>query len=106
MEPGGVPLAIRGHPGRHHREHPDPGPLGQQGDEGLMLDLLAATQRQADPIPTAKAATIPMGRLVPSAIPATAPTPTTARPTYRSGRAMYGEAMTTTAVASARRTAR
>ena len=33
------PVTLRGHPGRHHREHPDPGPLGQQGDEGLMLDL-------------------------------------------------------------------
>ena len=60
----------------------------------------------ADPIPTAKAATIPIGRLVPSAIPAAAPIPTTDRPTYRNGRAMYGEATTTTAVASASRTAR
>ena len=34
----------------------------------------------ADPIPTAKAATIPMGRLVPSAIPAAAPIPTTESP--------------------------
>ena len=40
------PVALRGHPGRHHREHPDPGPLGQQGDEGLMLDLGPAAQRQ------------------------------------------------------------
>ena len=39
-------VALGGHPGRHHREHRDPGPLGQQGDEGLVLDLLAATQRQ------------------------------------------------------------
>ena len=60
----------------------------------------------ADPIPTANAATIPMGRAVPSAIPAAAPIPTTSRPVYRNGRAMYGEAMTTTAVASASRTAR
>ena len=34
----------------------------------------------ADPSPTARAATMPMGRPVPSAIPATAPTPTTQRP--------------------------
>ena len=60
----------------------------------------------ADPTPTAKAATIPMGKAVPSAIPATAPTPTTSRPTYRNGRARYGEVMTTTAVARASRTAR
>ena len=46
-----------------------------------------------------------MGKAVSSAIAATAPIPTTTRPTYRSGRAMYGEAMTTTAVASASRTA-
>jgi hypothetical protein len=59
----------------------------------------------ADPIPTANAATVPMGRLVSSAIAATAPMPTTARPTYRNGRAMDGEATTTTAVASASRTA-
>ena len=59
----------------------------------------------ADPIPTAKAATIPMGKAVSSAMAASAPIPTTARPTYRSGRARYGEAMTTTAVASASRTA-
>jgi hypothetical protein len=60
----------------------------------------------ADPTPTANVASIPIGRLVPRAIPATAPSPTTARPRYRNGRAMYGEAMITTAVASARRTAR
>jgi hypothetical protein len=41
----------------------------------------------ADPIPTAKATAIPMGRLVPSAIPAAAPIPTTHRPAYRNGRA-------------------
>jgi hypothetical protein len=34
----------------------------------------------ADPIPTAKATTIPMGRLVPSAMPATAPITTTSWP--------------------------
>ena len=39
-------VALGGRPGRHHREHRDPGPLGQQGDEGLVLDLLAAAQRQ------------------------------------------------------------
>lgn len=60
----------------------------------------------ADPSPTARAATMPMGRPVPSAIPATAPTPTTQRPAYRNGRAMCGEATTTTAAASASRTAR
>ena len=37
----------------------------------------------ADPIPTAKAAIIPMGRVVPNAIPATDPSPTTDRPTFR-----------------------
>jgi hypothetical protein len=53
------------------------------------------------PAPTANAATIPMGRVVPRAIPAAAPMPSTHRPAYRNGRAMYGEAVTTTAVASA-----
>ena len=42
----------------------------------------------AEPIPTANATTIPMGRLVPSAIPAAAPTTSTRRPAYRKGRAM------------------
>ena len=60
----------------------------------------------ADPTPTAKAATIPIGRAVPNATPAAAPSPTTTRPRYRNGRARYGEAMTTTAVARASRTAR
>jgi hypothetical protein len=39
-------VALRRHPGGHDREHRDPSPLGQQGDEGFMLDLLAAAQRQ------------------------------------------------------------
>ena len=40
----------------------------------------------ADPPPTANAASIPIGGLVPRAIPATAPSPTTARPRGWSGR--------------------
>jgi hypothetical protein len=39
-------VALGCHPGRHDREHRDPGPLGQQGDEGLVLDLLAAAERE------------------------------------------------------------
>ena len=38
-------VALGRHPGRHDREHRDPGPLGQQGDEGL-LDLGPAAQRE------------------------------------------------------------
>ena len=49
---------------------------------------------------------MPIGRSSPSAMPATAPIPTTHRPMNRSGRLMCGEATTTTAVATARRTAR
>ena len=38
-------VLLGGHPGGHHREHRHLGPLGQQRDEGLVLDLLAAAQR-------------------------------------------------------------
>ena len=49
---------------------------------------------------------MPIGSVTPSAIPATAPDSTTHRPTNRNGRLMCGDAMTTMAVAMARRTAR
>jgi hypothetical protein len=39
-------VALGRHPGRHHREHRDAGPLGQQRHERLVLDLLPAAQRQ------------------------------------------------------------
>ena len=49
---------------------------------------------------------MPIGSVTPRAIPATAPTVTTHRPMNRRGRLMCGEAITTTAVATASRTAR
>jgi hypothetical protein len=39
-------VALRRHPGRHDREHRDAGALGQQRDERLVLDLLAAAERE------------------------------------------------------------
>ena len=43
-------VALGRHPGRHHREHRDAGPLGQQRDERLVLDLLAAAQGKVRPV--------------------------------------------------------
>ena len=60
----------------------------------------------AEPSPIRRPATIPIGSVTPSAMPATAPTVTTHRPMNRSGRLMCGEAITTMAVAIARRIAR
>ena len=60
----------------------------------------------AEPKPIRRPATMPIGSVTPSAIPATAPTVTTHRPMNRKGRLMCGEAITTTAVATASLTAR
>ena len=60
----------------------------------------------AEPRPIRRPATIPIGSVTPSAMPAIAPTVTTHRPMNRNGRLMCGEAITTTAVAIASRTAR
>jgi hypothetical protein len=43
-------IALGCHLGRHHREHRDAGPLGQQRDERLVLDLLAAAQGEVRPV--------------------------------------------------------
>ena len=57
-------------------------------------------------MPTTNPALIPIGSVIPSAMPAMAPNPTTHRPMVRIGCDMYGDAMTTIAVATANRTAR
>ena len=62
--------------------------------------------RRRDPRPIRSPATIPMGSVTPSATPAIAPTVTIHRPRNRIGRLMCGEAITTMAVAIARRIAR
>ncbi len=60
----------------------------------------------AEPNPIRRPATMPIGSVTPSAMPARAPAVTTHRPMNRSGRLMYGDAITTTAVATASRIAR
>ena len=55
----------------------------------------------AEPNPMRRPATIPIGRVTPSAMPANAPNVTTQRPMNRSGLPMYGDAITTMAVATA-----
>ena len=60
----------------------------------------------AEPNPIRSPATIPIGSVTPSAMPATAPNVTTHRPMNRRGRLMWGDAITTIAVAAASRTAR
>ena len=55
----------------------------------------------AEPNPIRRPATIPIGRVTPSPMPANAPSATTQRPMNRSGRLMCGDAITTMAVAIA-----